>query len=59
MNMYPDPAAMIAQLHARNFHFMVSVWSRFDNSTTFYEQMRDMKALVGRSDYYGLLLFWV
>ena len=58
-SLYPDPAGMIAQLHERNFHFMVSVWSRFDNSTTFYEQMRDMKALVGRSDYYGLLLFWV
>ena len=52
-SLYPDPAGMIAQLHAQNFHFMISVWSRFDNITTFYEQMRDANALVGRSDYYG------
>jgi alpha-glucosidase (family GH31 glycosyl hydrolase) len=52
-NLYPDPASMIAQLHKQNFHFMISVWSRFDNSTTFYAQMRDKNALVGRSDYYG------
>lgn len=51
--LYPDPAGMVAQLHKQNFHFMISVWSRFDNSTTFYAQMRDIKALVGRSDYYG------
>jgi hypothetical protein len=44
---------MIAELHRANFRFMVSVWSRFDNSTTFYSQMRDLDALVGRSDYYG------
>ncbi len=51
--LYPDPAGMIDQLHTQNFHFMISVWSRFDNSTTFYSQMRDMNALIGKSDYYG------
>jgi hypothetical protein len=52
-SLYPDPAAMIAQLHKQNFRFMISVWSRFDNTTTFYDQMRGLHALVGRSDYYG------
>jgi alpha-D-xyloside xylohydrolase len=31
---YPDPKAMIAALHAEHLHAAVSVWARFDLSTT-------------------------
>ncbi len=27
---YPDPSAMVKQLHAQNVHTIVSVWARFD-----------------------------
>eukprot|EP01063_Lacrimia_lanifica_P028086 TRINITY_DN4040_c0_g1_i1.p1 TRINITY_DN4040_c0_g1~~TRINITY_DN4040_c0_g1_i1.p1 ORF type:complete len:863 (+),score=249.28 TRINITY_DN4040_c0_g1_i1:49-2637(+) len=47
---YPDPARMVQDLHDRNVHFMVSVWSKFDAKTTFYKQM-DAKGWL-LQDYY-------
>ena len=36
---YPDPKGMVANLSAANLKLMVSVWSRFDAKTKFYQQM--------------------
>ena len=30
---------MVAELHGLHFHFMVSVWSKFDTNTKFYKDM--------------------
>ena len=30
---------MVDTLHAKNIHFMVSVWSKFDKNTSFYADM--------------------
>jgi alpha-D-xyloside xylohydrolase len=30
---YPDPAAMMKQLHDENVHLLISVWARFDEGT--------------------------
>ena len=30
---YPDPAAMVKELHAANVHTIISVWPRFDRGT--------------------------
>ena len=49
---YPDPAGMVAELHKENFHFMVSVWSRFDASTTFFKDMQAAGHIINGSDYY-------
>ena len=34
---YPDPAAMVANLTANDLKLMVSVWSKFDPQTKFYK----------------------
>jgi alpha-D-xyloside xylohydrolase len=34
---WPDPAAMNKQLHAMNFHTMISVWPRFVPESRYYE----------------------
>ncbi len=36
---YPDPRAMIAQIHALHAHFMISVWPKFYPSTEHYKQL--------------------
>jgi len=36
---YPHPAAMVADLSAAHVHFMVSVWSKFDNTTSFHRRL--------------------
>ena len=36
---YPDPAAMIDQLHAENVHTMISVWPKFDPGSANYDQL--------------------
>ncbi len=36
---YPDPKAMIDQLHKENFHLMISVWPFFEPGSTAYETM--------------------
>ena len=44
---YPDPAAMVAELKEINTQLMVSVWSKFDTKTTFYAQMQAEGWLLG------------
>jgi len=36
---YPDPRAMIAQVHALHAHFMISVWPKFYPTTDNYEEL--------------------
>ncbi len=36
---YPDPKAMIDQLHRENFHLMISVWPFFEPGSTAYNTM--------------------
>jgi len=36
---YPDPKGMIDQLHAENFHLMISVWPFFEPGSKEYEEM--------------------
>jgi alpha-D-xyloside xylohydrolase len=36
---YPDPKAMIDQLHSDNFHLMISIWPFFEPGSTNYDYM--------------------
>ena len=36
---YPDPKAMIDQLHSENFHLMISIWPFFEPGSTNYGYM--------------------
>jgi alpha-D-xyloside xylohydrolase len=36
---YPDPRAMIAQVHALHAHFMISVWPKFYPTTANYQEL--------------------
>ena len=36
---YPDPKGMIDQLHAENFHLMISVWPFFEPGSDVYDEM--------------------
>ena len=36
---YPDPKAMIDQLHSENFHLMISVWPFFEPGSIAYDTM--------------------
>ena len=38
-NNYPDPKAMVDQLHKNNFHLMISVWPFFEPGSKEYEDM--------------------
>jgi alpha-D-xyloside xylohydrolase len=44
---YPDPAAMVSNLTANHLKLMVSVWSKFDTSTTFFANMTAQKYMIG------------
>ncbi|MDE2447785.1 MAG: DUF4968 domain-containing protein, partial [Gammaproteobacteria bacterium] len=56
---YPDPRAMIAQVHALHAHFMISVWPKFYPTTQNYKELAaqgDMFALsvkLGVKDWVG------
>jgi alpha-D-xyloside xylohydrolase len=45
---YPDPRAMIAQVHALHAHFMISVWPKF------YPTTADYRALAARGGMFAL-----
>ena len=47
---YPDPRAMIAELHAQHAHFMVSVWPKF------YPRTANFKQLAAHGDIFPLTL---
>ena len=37
---WPDPAGMVQQLHAMNYHVMISVWPRFLPGTRYFDLIR-------------------
>ncbi|AEU37893.1 glycoside hydrolase family 31 protein [Granulicella mallensis] len=37
---WPDPAAMLKQLHAMNYHVMISVWPRFVPGSRYYDELQ-------------------
>lgn len=49
---YPDPAAMVSELHAMEMRLMVSVWAKFDEETSFYQEMSRKGWLLGGSNWY-------
>jgi alpha-D-xyloside xylohydrolase len=36
---YPDPAAMMSELHAQNLHLIISVWAKFGSETAVNKEM--------------------
>lgn len=50
---FPDPKGMIQTLHEEySLSFMVSVWSRFDNTTSFYKEMKEQNYLINGTDWF-------
>lgn len=49
---YPEPAQMVQQLHDMHMHLMVSVWSKFDEKTSFYKEMKERSWTLGTSNFY-------
>ncbi len=37
---WPDPAGMLKELHAMNYHVMISVWPRFTPGSRYYDLIR-------------------
>ena len=50
----PDPAGMVKNLTEHNMHIMVSVWSKFDKTTTFFKNMSAQGFMIGASNYYDV-----
>ena len=50
-NNYPDPKAMIGDLHRNNFHLMISVWPFFEPGSMEYETMEKNGWLVDRTKF--------
>lgn len=61
---YPDPAAMIKELHKEHLHFVISVWSRFGKQTDLYKEMKARSLLIPGTDWFDAFnpearsLFW-
>jgi len=49
---YPDPKNMIKTLHELKMSFMVSVWSRFDTNTIFYNEMKSKGLLIPNTTWF-------
>ena len=50
--LYPNPKQMVEKLHQNNFNFMVSVWSKFANTTDYYKNMSRDNQLIPNTTYY-------
>ena len=48
---YPDPQAMIDQLHSENFHLMISVWPFFEPGSANYDYMQSKGWFVDKFKY--------
>jgi alpha-D-xyloside xylohydrolase len=48
---YPDPKAMVEQLHGENFHLMISIWPFFEPGSTNYDYMQDKGWFVDKFKY--------
>jgi alpha-D-xyloside xylohydrolase len=48
---YPDPKAMVDQLHSENFHLMISIWPFFEPGSTNYDYMQNKGWFVDKFKY--------
>jgi alpha-D-xyloside xylohydrolase len=48
---YPDPKGMIDQLHAENFHLMISIWPFFEPGSANYDYMQKKGWFVDKFKY--------
>ena len=48
---YPDPKAMVEQLHSENFHVMISIWPFFEPGSTNYDYMQGKGWFVDKFKY--------
>jgi len=48
---YPDPKAMIDQLHNQNFHLMISIWPFFEPGSRNYDHMQSKGWFVDKFKY--------
>lgn len=63
---YPDPAAMVRQVHERHAHLMISVWAKFDPGSEHYRELDERGLLYtpGTTSYYdafspeGRAVYW-
>ena len=44
---YPDPAALTKQLHAEDFHIIISVWAKFDPGSANFDALQKAGDLFG------------
>jgi alpha-D-xyloside xylohydrolase len=48
---YPDPKAMVDQLHSENFHLMISIWPFFEPGSANYDYMQKKGWFVDKFKY--------
>jgi len=48
---YPDPKAMVDQLHSENIHLMISIWPFFEPGSTNYDYMEKKRWFVDKFKY--------
>jgi alpha-D-xyloside xylohydrolase len=48
---YPDPKAMVDQLHSENFHLMISIWPFFEPGSANYDYMQSKGWFVDKFKY--------
>jgi alpha-D-xyloside xylohydrolase len=48
---YPDPKAMVDQLHSENFHLMISIWPFFEPGSANYDYMQNKGWFVDKFKY--------
>ncbi len=48
---YPDPKTMVDQLHAENFHLMISIWPFFEPGSANYDYMQNKGWFVDKFKY--------
>ena len=48
---YPDPKAMVDQLHSEHFHLMISIWPFFEPGSTNYDYMQNKGWFVDKFKY--------
>ena len=48
---YPDPKEMVEQLHAKNFHLMISIWPFFEPGSANYDSMQSKGWFVDKFKY--------
>lgn len=61
---FPDPKAMVSQLHGNHVHFMLSIWPNMGEGTDNYKEFQDRKLLLPGCSIYNALngdarkLYW-